>query len=204
MIDNRKALAFYLECDRVALGKSRKRPRLIGDEIWKYQRFMRKLDYANCRLHQKNRFLWPARLIRVVYYRLKYRKLGMQLGFSIPCNVFGPGLAIVHYGSIVVSSKASIGENCRIHSGVNIGANAGETQAAVIGNQVYIGPGAKIVGNIRIADGVCIGANAVVVKDVEQRMTVGGIPAKKISDKDSSIHLRNATEIVRKANRCDG
>lgn len=197
MIDSKKALAFYLECDRVALGKSRKRPQLIGDEIWKYQRLMRKLDYANCWGQQKNRFLQTVNLIRVFYYKMRYRKLGMELGFSIPCGVFGPGLAIVHYGSIVISSKACIGENCRIHSGVNIGANAGETKAAVIGDNVYIGPGAKIIGDIRIGNGVCIGANAVVVKDVEDRITVGGIPAKKISNNDSSIHLRKVTEFVR-------
>lgn len=47
----------------------------------------------------------------------------------------------------------------------------------------YIGPGAKIIGGVRIAEGVTMAANAVVVHDVvEAYTTVGGIPAKKISD----------------------
>ncbi len=187
MIKDKKQLEYYMECDRVALGVKRKKPKLIGDEIWKFERLMRRLDYART---TNNRFY-------ELILKLKYRNLGMKLGFSIPCNVFGPGLAIVHYGNIVVSSDASVGENCRIHSGVNIGANAGESKAATIGNNVYIGPGAKIIGNVRIGNNVCIGANAVIVKNVEPGITVGGIPARKISSNDSSKHLNKATEMVK-------
>lgn len=187
MIKTKKDLLYYMECDRIALGITRKKPRLIGDEIWKFERIMRRLDYANTK---KSR-------VKAILLKWKYRNLGMKLGFSIPCNVFGPGLAIVHYGNIIVSGNSSIGENCRIHSGVNIGANSGETKAAAIGDNVYIGPGAKIIGNIRIGSNVCIGANAVVVKDVEDSVTIGGIPAKKISDNDSGNHLKKATEIIK-------
>ena len=188
MIKDKKQLKYYLECDRVALGISRKRPKLIGDEIWKYERVMRKLDYATT----------TKKIISRLILRLKYRNLGMKLGFSIPFGVCGPGLAIVHYGSIVIATNAKIGENARIHSGVNIGANAGEEKSATIGNNVYIGPGAKIIGDVHIGDNVCIGANAVVVKDVEPNITVGGVPAKKISDNSSEKHLKKATLFVKK------
>lgn len=120
----------------------------------------------------------------------------MKLGFSIPHNVFGPGLSIAHYGTIVVSSGARIGANCRIHAGVNIGANAGEKDAAYIGDNVYIGPGAKIIGNVKIGSDSVIGANAAVVSDVACGITVGGVPAKKISDNDSSVHLVKATQLI--------
>ena len=191
MIESKHMLRYYLECDKVALGINRTRPHLWGDEIWKYQRYMRMLDYANT----TRSFFW--KIIRA-YLKYKYHVLGMKLGFSIPINVFGPGLAIVHYGTIVVSSEAKIGENCRIHAGVNIGANGGEKAAATIGDNVYIGPGAKIVGKICIGDNVCIGANAVVTNDVESGITIGGIPARKISNADSSKHLKKATEIINK------
>ncbi len=186
MIKDKKQLKYYLECDRVALGISGKKPKFIGDEIWKFERVMRKLDYASTNKKTLSRLI----------LKLRYRNLGMKLGFSIPFGVCGPGLAIVHYGSIVISTNAKIGENARIHSGVNIGANAGEKKSATIGNNVYIGPGAKIIGDITIGDNVCIGANAVVVKDVEPNITVGGIPAKKISDNGSEKHLKKATSIV--------
>ena len=54
------------------------------------------------------------------------------------------------------------------------------------------------MGGIRIADGVCIGANAVVIKDIlEPNITVGGIPARKISDNNSDKYIIKATEIAR-------
>lgn len=80
---------------------------------------------------------------------------------------------------------------------MNIGANAGSSKAANIGNNVYISPGAKIIGEVTIGDNAVIGANAVVVKDVPPSCTVGGVPAKIISENDSSKHLIKATEIVK-------
>lgn len=53
---------------------------------------------------------------------------------------------------------------------VNIGANQGSMKAPLIGNDVYIGPGAVIFGDIEIADGCYIGANAVVLKSVTEPM----------------------------------
>ena len=79
---------------------------------------------------------------------------------------------------------------------MNIGTTNGNKKAAKIGDNVYIGPGVKIVGDISIPDGTVIGANAVVNKSIyENGITVAGVPAKKISNKNSDIHLIKATEI---------
>lgn len=187
MIRDRKELDYYLECDRVALGEKRRKPSLFGNEIWKFQIYMRKLDFSN---HSGGTTL--ARL----YYRFRYHQLSIKLGFSIPFDVIGPGLALVHYRTVIISAGCKIGKDCRIHAGVNIGANAGSTEAATIGDRVYIGPGAKIVGAVRIGDGSVIGANAVVTHDVPDSVTVAGVPAVVISNKDSSKHLIKATEIL--------
>ena len=79
------------------------------------------------------------------------------------------------------------GENCRIHTCVNIGTQAGNSERVpVIGNNVYMGPGVKIFGDIVIADNIAIGANAVVNKSFsETGISIAGIPGKKISDKGS-------------------
>lgn len=120
----------------------------------------------------------------------------MKLGFRIPRHVFSPGLSIAHWGSIVVHPNGRFGKNCRINSAVNIGVFNGK--CPIIGDNVYIAPGAKLFGCITIGDNVTIGANAVVNKDVPSNVTVGGIPAKVISENDSSelVGYERACHIV--------
>lgn len=139
---------------------------------------MRKLEYAlNCRRNP----------ILKLYRRILFRHASVKLGFSIPPNTFGPGLAIAHRGTIVVNGGARIGANCRIHVDVNIGTEAGKSAAAPkIGDNCYIGPGVKLFGEIVIGPGTVIGANSVVNKSFpDGNQTLAGIPARKISDKTS-------------------
>lgn len=111
-----------------------------------------------------------------LYYQHKFLRLRYLLGISICPNCFGPGLHIAHFGSIAVYSGAKIGKNCVLHTATNIGNKNG---APIIGDNVYIGPGAKIFGPIIIANGVKIGANAVVNKSIlEENVSVAGVPAK--------------------------
>ncbi len=50
----------------------------------------------------------------------------------------------------------------------------------VLGDSVYLGPGAKIFGNVMISDGCKVGANAVVNKSCIQKDTVlVGVPAQR-------------------------
>lgn len=188
MICSKEELSYYLECDRIALSKSRKRPRFYSDEEWKFERIMRRLDYADTN----------HRIISKLWLKFRYHRLGLKLGFSIPYNICGPGLALFHSGTIVIATGAKIGANCCIMPCVNIGANGGTSDAATVGDNVYIAPGVKIVGGVKIGDNAAIGANAVVVKDVEPGITVGGIPARKISDHDSSSNIIKATEIIKR------
>lgn len=54
----------------------------------------------------------------------------------------------------------------------------GASCAPEIGDNVYIGAGAKVFGSITIGNNVFIGANSVVVNDVPDNCTVVGAPAK--------------------------
>lgn len=47
-----------------------------------------------------------------------------------------------------------------------------------IGNDVWIGDGARIMERVRVADGTIVAAGAIVVKDTEPFSIVGGVPAK--------------------------
>ena len=73
---------------------------------------------------------------------------------------------------------------------VCIGATNGSEKAPVIGDNCFLGTGAKVIGEITIADNVAIGANAVVCKSIEEPGTTwGGVPAKKISENSSRSNL---------------
>lgn len=64
---------------------------------------------------------------------------------------------------------------------MNIG--TGYDGCPTIGDNVWIGPGAKIFGKIQIADECAIGANAVVNKSfLENGVSIAGVPARKVSD----------------------
>lgn len=181
MITNKRELRYYLESDRKALGIKYRRPRFFTDEIWKFQRSLRRLEYFS----NVGGGIW------LLFEKFRFHHLSVKLGFSIPINVFGPGLAIVHYGTIVVSSGSKIGANCRIHEGVTIGATNGSAKAAIIGDNVFIGTGAKIIGEVKISSNVAIAANAVIVNDIicDNGCTVGGVPAKIISSNNSSSNI---------------
>jgi serine O-acetyltransferase len=131
---------------------------------------------------------------------LLLRRYSIRYGISIsPDTKIGPGFYIGHFGGIVVNEAAVIGNNCNLSHGVTIGQlNRGPAAGCpTIGDNVYIGPGAKIVGRIHIGDGAAVGANAVVVNDVPPRTSVGGVPARVISDKGSEgyVNRTNYPEI---------
>jgi serine O-acetyltransferase len=192
MISSKEDFRAYLHQDRQALQRSRKGLKgfladvLDPDYIWKFQKMLRRTEFArNC-----NTGFWG----QLYYYILlrRFKKYSMKLGFTIPLNVFGPGLAIVHYGTIIINANAKIGKNCRLHAGTNIGASGGSKEAPVIGDNVYIGPGAKIYGNIRLANNIAIAANAAVNKDfTEENILIGGIPAVKIKFFDVSRVIKH-------------
>lgn len=185
MIRSKEELKYYLKQDAKMLDRPAKGPRYIHDDMWTYQILMRKCEYyINCKCG-----FWGKIWLKWLKYR--YSRIARMRGFEIPFNTFGPGLAIAHCGSIIVNANARIGKNCRIHEGTTIGANGyGNQDAPQIGDNVFIATGAKIIGGIKIADNVVIGANAVVVKDItEPGTTWAGVPARKISDKNSGRYL---------------
>lgn len=104
------------------------------------------------------------------YFNKHNSYVGLNTTFKgIPCLPHG-------FNGIFISDKAVIGRNSVIFQGVTIGSNTLENTKSngspVIGDNCYIGAGAKIIGNVKIGDNVRIGANAVVTCDVPSNSTV--------------------------------
>jgi serine O-acetyltransferase len=192
MITSKKDYLEYLAADRVALGIPSTTATMLKElislyPILKFQKQLRKLEYyKNCKKGLLSKFYY-------FYLQYQFRRRSLELGFTIPENVFGPGLAIIHYGTIVVNSNAKFGKNCRIHASVNIGASGGSPKAPQLGDNIYIGPGTVIFGDIRIGNNVAISANSTVNKTIEgNNILIAGSPAKKIKDFNIKTIIKHA------------
>jgi len=91
---------------------------------------------------------------------------------------FGPKFVLIHSNGVVINGTVRGGSGVFVEHQVTIGAE--KKRSPVIGNNVFIGAGAKIVGSVTVADNTRIGANAVVTRNVAANTTVVGIPAKPI------------------------
>ena len=101
----------------------------------------------------------------------------------------GYGLYLSHGFGVVVNPTAVIGSNCTISQFTTVGAVEGK--AAVIGDNVYIGPSVCLVENVTIGNNCIIGAGAVVVKNVPNSSIVAGVPAKVIADSSSKKYINH-------------
>jgi serine O-acetyltransferase len=61
----------------------------------------------------------------------------------------------------------------------------------IIGDNVYIGPGAKLVGRVHIGRNVAIGANCVVTCDVPDNAVIVGVPGRIVSYNGASGYVEN-------------
>ena len=109
---------------------------------------------------------------------LQYLDLMRRNNADIPLITQIDGMPTFPHGltGIFISNGAKIGKNCVIFHQVTIGSNTLPDSrgkgAPVIGDNVFIGCGAKIIGNVRIGNNVRIGANCVVTQDIPDNATV--------------------------------
>ncbi len=140
---------------------------LATDMGFKHMFWLRTTSFCRARPVLR-RTLYP--LVRTVYHHYQH-KHGVWIP---PTTKIGPGLFLEHLGDIVINSRAVIGKNCNLGNGVTIGqSNRGARQGTPqIGDNVFIGPGAKIIGGVKVGDHAAIGVNCVVVKDIPENAVV--------------------------------
>ena len=144
-------------------------------QIARYMKLLRLEEYYRSQNGMLNQ-------IKELWYGHAKNTLGNRLGFYIDPGIFAEGLIIYHHGSIIVNGFARIGKNCKLHGNNCIGNNGKSKGAPEIGDNVEIGFGATVIGDVKIANNIKIGAGAVVISSfTEEGITIGGVPAKKIS-----------------------
>ncbi|MFT6733863.1 MAG: serine O-acetyltransferase [Polaribacter sp.] len=121
--------------------------------------------------YSKNQLI--RRLSQLIYGGYQYEN-----GSSIAWNSSFMGEPCFPHGmkSIFISGDAIIGKNCVIFQQVVIGSvvllDSQNSGSPKVGDNCYIGAGAKIIGAVTIGNNVRIGANTVVYKDVPDNSIV--------------------------------
>ena len=139
-------------------------------KYWKYRLYIQNKD--------KNRII---RLLKLFYLKRCDAFNCASTGASLDeFAIFKGPLHLPHgLNGIIISRYAIIGKDVKIYQQVTIGQNE-KGEAPIIGDNVVIYPGARIIGNVKIGNNSIVGTNAVVTHDVEENVTVAGVPAKII------------------------
>ena len=96
-------------------------------------------------------------------------------------------------GGITIGNNVSISHNVNIMTGshsINSETFQGIFKPITIKDFVWIGIGATILQGVTIGEGAVICAGAVVINDVEAFSVVGGIPAKKIKERNRILKYK--------------
>jgi acetyltransferase-like isoleucine patch superfamily enzyme len=145
--------------------------------------------------------LIPVHTIRKIFYLISGVKMPFSSTIHLGANFFNPSGVTIGQDTIVGSNcfldgraPLTIGSHVGIASDVliyndehNINSpNYGNSFGPVtIGDYVFIGPRAIILPNITIGRGAVVAAGAVVTKDIPEYEIWGGVPAKKINDRQN-------------------
>lgn len=103
-----------------------------------------------------------------------------------PGATIGRRFFIDHGACVVIGETAVIGEDVTLYHGVTLGGTtwrAGKRHPT-LGDGVVVGAGAKILGAITLGNRVRVAANSVVIDDVQDGVTVVGIPGRAVTPRE--------------------
>lgn len=129
-------------------------------------------------------------LLELIYF-VTHAFIIMAFGIYIsPGLKAGRGFAIHNFSGIFLPDT-TVGDNFIVFQGVTVGnLQRGGGKPPRIGNNVFLGAGAKVLGNLTVGNNVVVGANSLVIDSVPDYCTVIGVPAR--------IFDRNTTWIEEK------
>ena len=141
----------------------------------------------------------PSHHFRRFFYRLAGMKIGrgstlhMGARFYNPSNIeigedsiIGEGTVLDGRDKLIIGDHVDIATEVMIYNAehdIRDPSFRAICAPVVIEDYVFIGPRAIILPGVTLKKGSVVGAGAVVTKDVEQNIIVGGVPAKQIGER---------------------
>ena len=93
-------------------------------------------------------------------------------------TVINPGAEIGK--GVIVNTCASVDHDCTVEDYAHIAVGAHLAGTVHVGQRAWIGIGASVSNNVSITADAVIGAGAVVVKDIAEKGTYVGVPARRV------------------------
>jgi serine O-acetyltransferase len=121
---------------------------------------------------------WPLMLPYLVAWFLVVICFGIYINVHMKA---GKGFAIHNFSGIFLPNT-TVGDNFIVFQNVTVGHLRGQGgKPPKIGNNVFLGAGAKVMGDISIGNNVVVGANSLVINNVPDGCSVIGVPARIVS-----------------------
>jgi len=134
--------------------------------------------------------------------RLEWLDLLVGLGFCIPTLIhpaawvspsasLAEGCVVMANASVqadaslgrgsIVNTGASVDHDCSIGDGVHVCPGVSLGGEVIVGHGSWLGIGCSVIQGVHLGSHVTVGAGAAVISDIEDAMTVVGVPARDIS-----------------------
>lgn len=91
--------------------------------------------------------------------------------------VINPGARLGR--GVIVNTSSSVDHDCVIGDYVHVSVGAHLCGTVFVGDETWIGAGATVSNNVKICGGCMIGAGAVIIRDISEKGTYVGVPARK-------------------------
>lgn len=146
------------------------------------------------RIAQASRRHPIARILIYPLARWRLNSCHYRTGIRIPLSVkVGPGFQIGHWGAVWINAGCSFGANCTLGNDINIGGAGGSSKKGVpqIGDNVFIGPGARLSEPIKVGQESAIMANTVVAADLQPGSVALGVPFRVVGRHENNRFVTN-------------
>ncbi|WP_373819040.1 acetyltransferase [Glaesserella sp.] len=106
---------------------------------------------------------------------------------TLGIGVFVGKMAIINSGvtigdDVIINTKSLVEHGCKVGNHSNISTNTTLNGDVIVEDYCFVGSSSVVTGQLRIGESAIVGAGAVVIRNVEPRTVVAGVPAKFIKD----------------------